>query len=553
MSTAADVNVRLRQAPLGSTVAWPKVATGVIARSEIKFVLLIAAAVGALTSLPYAIGWRLDARETVFTGVLAHDTDSNNYLAYANQAASGSWLFHNPMTGEPHRAVFFNLEWLVIGRIAASLHISLPATTSLLRLLCIGLMSLGIYWLSTFVLRDTLVRRAAVVAIMTGGGFGWLAAVHLFHVRLDSSYFLDLSNANLFPFYWALKVPHFLVSETFVVFGLCCFLRGEQRGLTRDYIAAGACYLAAGGCRPYDMLYLMAATALYLVFSCARSRAIRGVTLIRTLPLLMCFPLLIYYYWIFKVHPVFRWWSLPGRPAPAPWILALGFGLPFLLLVTAASRLRSRHLDQSASFLLSGLITAVCLAYLHHFLHFAFQFATNILAPTVMLALISWETTLSRLKQRAGGRALIAGILVINSFTSIALTGQVVLLTRRGDFRLDAKLVEAYSWINSHSASSDLVLADYENSNHIPQYSHNNVFCGYANAVNFPEKLKAMDQFFSPGVSNSFRQELVSRNAVHFLFVTMAEQQSLGLSNAPFLREVFRNRRAVIFEARAVN
>src|SRR5689334_6539850 len=105
MSTAADVNVRLRQTPLGSAVAWPKVATGVVARSEIKFVLLIAAAVGALTSLPYAIGWRLDARETVFTGVLTHDTDSNNYLAYANQAASGSWLFHNPMTGEPHRAV----------------------------------------------------------------------------------------------------------------------------------------------------------------------------------------------------------------------------------------------------------------------------------------------------------------------------------------------------------------------------------------------------------------------------------------------------------------
>src|SRR5207245_4549162 len=131
-----------------------------------------AVVVGLMTSLPYAIGWGLADRNTLFTGVLVHDTDSNNYLAYGNEAASGSWLFHNPMTGEPHRAVFFNLEWLAIGKTAYLLHISLPAATNLMRLLCIGLMSFGIYWLSTFIFRQKFLRRIALAAIMTGGEFG---------------------------------------------------------------------------------------------------------------------------------------------------------------------------------------------------------------------------------------------------------------------------------------------------------------------------------------------------------------------------------------------
>jgi hypothetical protein len=305
MSPAAQIQTLCTEKLSGPIFTFPKKSSlvGTISRSEFGFILLCAVVVGLMTSLPYTIGWSLADRDTIFTGVLAHDTDSNNYLAYGNEAASGSWLFHNPMTGEPHRAVFFNLEWLAIGKTAYLLHISLPAATNLMRLLCIGLMSFGVYWLSAFVSEDKVVRRVALAAIMTGGGFGWIVAVHLLHVPLNSSYFLDLSNANLFPFHWALKIPHFLVSETFVVFGLCFFLRGEHRGLVCDYLAAGVCYLAAGCCRPYDMLYLMASTGLFLIYSSVRSRAVGSF--IRMLPILLCLPLLLYYYWIFKVHPFF--------------------------------------------------------------------------------------------------------------------------------------------------------------------------------------------------------------------------------------------------------
>src|SRR5581483_9407585 len=174
-----------------------------------------------------------------FSGVLQHSADSNNYLAYVHQSQSGQWLFYNPMTAESHAAVFFNLEWLAIGKLAWLLRISPAAATNVLRICFIALMSYGVYWLSSFFLCTRLVRRIALIVIMTGGGFGWIAAVHLLHVKLDSSYFIDLSNGNLFPFYWALKLPHFMFSETCAVFGFCFFFRVERRATMSNYWVAG--------------------------------------------------------------------------------------------------------------------------------------------------------------------------------------------------------------------------------------------------------------------------------------------------------------------------
>jgi len=236
---------------------------GTIPRSEIKFIVFFTLLLGVVTSLPYALGHLVSFPGTVFTDVLHHSVDTGNYFAYANQAASGKWLFRNPMTPEPHRAVFFNLEWLATGKLSSWLHISLPLAMNILRLLCLGLMCYGVYWLSTFLLLGPLMRRIALVGTMAGGGFGWLATLHLFHVPINSSYFLDLTNPNFFLFYWVLKLPHFLVSESFVVLGFCFFLRAERDGRARSYVGAGLCYVVAGACRPYDMLFAMPATALY--------------------------------------------------------------------------------------------------------------------------------------------------------------------------------------------------------------------------------------------------------------------------------------------------
>lgn len=550
---ALSTGVRWLDFSKSDVLATESLPAGIVSRAELRFVTLLFLLLSLVTSAPYLLGWHLSFPNQVFTGVLEHSFDANNYLAYVAQARSGDWLFYNPMTAEPHRAVFFNFEWLMMGKIARWFQVTLPAATNLVRLLFVALLTYAVYWYSSFFLYSMLVRRIGLVMIMLGGGFGWIAAVHLLHIPLNSSYFIDLSNANLFPFYWILKLPHFLVSATFGVLGLCFFLRAEQHRSSRHYCAAGLFFALAGTCRPYDMLYLMLATSLYLVCDSSRKHSFKFIFL-RLLPNFICLPVLAYYYWIFTIHPVFRWWSLPGGPGPAPWLLMTGFGITSLLLLISIPKFLRRGPDDRSLFLYSAVFTAITLSYLHIFLHFAFQFATNILIPLVLLVLLHWEDSICQLHRSRRGRVLVAVALLFNSLTAIALTGNSWLLVKRGDFRIDANLLQAYAWLDSHSDPHEIILADYQNSNLLPQYTHNRVFCGYYNAVHFSDKSKALDLFFSANPKESARLELLTSNNIHFILTSGAEAQVFySLAEHNPITEVFHNKSVQVFYAHATN
>jgi hypothetical protein len=520
--------------------------------SELKFVICFAGALSILTTLPYVVAYVAPSHGTVFSGVLDHSYDTNNYLAYVHQSESGSWLFHNPMTAEPHRPVFFNLEWLVMGKVGALLHLSPAAAMNFCRVLCVVLMCVAVYWLSSFLFENAFTRKIALVASLAGGGFGWISAVHLLHIRLDSSYFLDLTNANFFPFYWTLRLPHFLASEMFVILGLCCFLRGEFEGRMSDYVISGLCYIAAGTCRPYDMLFLMTSTALFLVQSYFNPRKASQSLAIRAVPIAMCVPVLGYYYWIFKIHPIFRWWSLPGLPGPSPWLLSLGFGMSFLLLPYAVWKIYRNGLSYPGLLMACCLISALVLSYLHSLLHFSFQFATNILVPLVMLALLGLDDSIQAMRaKRVWGTVAVAGILLVNSLTSIALTGQAVVLAVRGEYAIDSGLLAAYRWIDAHAESTDVIFADLYNANMMPQYIRSRVFCGYGNAVRADEKLKDLQNFFAPTTSQEFRENLLRNNPIQYVLLTSAQAESLGrLFESPSSTMVFKNDSAMIFALR---
>jgi len=549
MSTAPKVTPELaRQASQVAPQAPPH-QYGIISRDEYKFLAAFALLLCAVTTVPYAYGYLVSVPGTQFTGLMERSYDSNNYLAYIHQAASGKWLFRNPMTPEPHRAVFFNLEWLAIGKVASVLHLSLTTANSLARLFCLVLMCWGVYWLASFLFSDVLMRRIALIATMAGGGFGWIVAVHLLHVRLDSSNFLDLM-IPFFPFYWALKVPHFLVSQSFVVLSMGFFLCAEGSKSRSHYVAAGLCSIVAGACRPYDMLFLMAAMTLFIAGSYLSNGEPRATTVItRTVPVWICIPLLGYYVWIFKIHPVFRYWSLPGAAPPSAWLFCVTYGMAFLLLPFAVWGLIRHGLGKAGLFLVISLITAIVLCEMHRLFHFSFQFGTNIPVPLILIVLLGLKTTILRWNDVGKwGTASIVGLLLVNSFTSIALAGQDVVLIRRGEYRADIQMLNAYSWLNDHTQANDVILADFDHSNELPHVVQSKVYCGYINAVNLDGKIWAVNQFMDPKTPAVFRQKLLSENSIAFVLLTPQQAQELGaFTESSLIKEVFRNNAAVIF------
>jgi hypothetical protein len=221
-----------------------------------------------------------------------------------------------------------------------------------------------------------------------------------------------------------------------------------------------------------------------------------------------------------------------------------------LFLLASIPKLGRVESNRTIAFPICALSAAIVLTYSHHFFHFAFQFATNILVWACILILIRIEGSALRLWRESWGKVLIACVLALNAFTSIALTAQAVLLARTGAFQIDASLLNAYAWLDKHSQRRELVMADYENSNQIPQYTHNTVFCGYDNAVRFEEKSKEVEQFFTAATPDNFRKELLRQNAIRFIVVNNNEEPRLrGLQDVGLVHEVFRNQSTAIYYA----
>jgi len=548
MSTAPNFLPEVATETSHDAQRTPSPAYGIISTGEFKFIVALALLLCVVTTVPYAYGYLLSVPGTQFTGMMERSYDLNNYFAYIHQAASGKWLFRNPMTPEPHRAVFFNLEWLVIGKVASALHLPLAVAYSLARLFCLALMCWGVYWLASFLFRSVLMRRIALLATMAGGGFGWIAAVHLLHIPLDSANFLDLTNPY-FPFFWALKAPHPLISQSFVILSMGFFLSAERSMGLSHYVAAGLCSIAAGSCRPYDMLFLMVAMTVFIAASYRKNGGARASTVVlRTLPMWICIPLLAYYFWIFKMHPVFRYWSLPGAAPPTTWLICVAYGATFLLLPFAIWGLIRNGFGDAGLFLTLSLITAIVLSEMHSVFHFSSQFGSNIPVPLILIVLLGLEPAILRLSTRKWGIATILGLLVLNSFTSIALASQDVVLIRRGEYRANTQLLRLYSWLNDHTRANDIILADFDRSNEIPQFVQSKVYCGYINAVNLHDKLWAVRQFLDPKTPNVFRERLLTDNKIAFILLTPEEERTLEVfAESSEVKQGFRNNAGVIF------
>ena len=364
---------------------------------EFGFVGSSALGLALVTSIPYALGHVISRSGSRFNGNLVFDADMNSYFAFVRQSAAGQWLFHNAMTPEPHQPVFFNLEWLVVGKLASLLGNSVELAFQVERLVSIFLLCFGLYWLCCFLFSTVLMRRLVFAAVSLGGGFGWLLYVPGLGGRLPETAFLD-TYAGIHPFFWMLLQPHFLIAQALAVFTLCFILRAESRGTASDYVLAALCCVLAGSMRPFEMLYLVAAIFSYILVRTVREGASRSPSrlLLRSLVLLVPLPLLLYYVWLFTVHPVFRWWGVQNiAPPPGVPNLVASLGLAVILLTVGLGKLlESGKLPPPHLLIVCCFVASLALIYSYPLLTFTFQFTTTLLIPTVLLGAMTLEMRL---------------------------------------------------------------------------------------------------------------------------------------------------------------
>lgn len=427
--------------------------------------LLLAVAVLALTAIPYSVAPRRAPPGTVFSGHLQYNEDLNVYYTFIRQGSEGRWLFANRATHLDHDPAFFNLEWLAVGRVAAL--VGQERAFQVWRAAGAIAVLLGFMALARTALPRPRQRRVALLMCATGGGFGWLAGARP----------LDLS-MGIHPFVQILWNPHFSLSVGLFLLFAASYAQGERVGGARWYGAAAALAFADGLVRPYDLITLFAALPLFLALDALHTRSLRRPAL-RCLPLIACAPLLFYYVWLFRVHPVFRYWSDQGVMPAAPLAGELaGLGLAGLLLLVRLSLLRRMPLRGPIERLLLAWLAAVVLLIhanrlpaLSGLMPYSPQLWTTLMPPVILLGLAPWRL-------RPGW--LVAILLALNAASSATLLAREYRLAGSDSTQLlRTSYLGAFRWLEQNAGEDDMVVCSYPTGNRFARRAPVRVVLGH--------------------------------------------------------------------------
>ncbi len=92
---------------------------GTVSRREWRRVMLFAALVMLVTTIPYLVGWLSQGDDWEFGGFLFGVDDGYSYLAKMRIGARGDWLFTLRYTSEPHDGALLFLPYILLGKLTA--------------------------------------------------------------------------------------------------------------------------------------------------------------------------------------------------------------------------------------------------------------------------------------------------------------------------------------------------------------------------------------------------------------------------------------------------
>ena len=218
-------------------------------RREWLVALAIAFVALALAQIPYALGYAFARPGFQFTGILMNPEDAQSYFAKMLQGFDGAWLYTIPFMTEDHAPAFLGGFYLLLGRLARVLGLSLETMWHAARVVCdLGLFLATFDFIARFTrdpstaLRTRALWTAYLLALF-GSGLGWILFL------LNQPYWLDwfpvdfkMPEAHLF--FTALTFPHSAFGTTMLLVSLGAVERALTRASWRAALTASIANLA---------------------------------------------------------------------------------------------------------------------------------------------------------------------------------------------------------------------------------------------------------------------------------------------------------------------
>lgn len=485
-----------------------------------------------LTCLPYALAYAIVPPQARFVGTAYNIDDYCNYLSWVRQTMDGRFFFHNQFTTAPQHDLEFNLFFWVLGRVAASLHLSPQAALQMAR---IGggaaLLSVVYKFFCIAVPRNARARVTAFGFVCLAGGWGWLQWP-VWHDKNLSGSPVDAWQPEALTFLTMYTSALMTVSTALIVAALYCLLRGEQTGRMRYAVWAGLCGAVLGNIHSYDVLHLAAAWGLFLVAWTVlrRGRGVGASWKRGLLALGLTLPTTVYEYMVLQRETVFRARAAVPTLSPAFWHYALGYGIVFVLAVLVLPRLVHRLRTEQTEFAdVQTTLAVLCwavggLAVIY--LHVAFQrkmiMGTHI--PLCLLAGVGAALITKELQPRARAFALAALVLLSLPTSLLFLSRDMAHITENRSeteqrpFLPDA-LVDCYAWLRTHTPPMAAVVGFPNLCTALPGFAGRTVWAGHwGETPQYGAKVSEFAHFSEADTPDSERRAFLAATHAQYLF-----------------------------------
>jgi hypothetical protein len=541
-----------------------------VSRREILGAIGIAAVVVAMSSVPYLLGYIAAPADTEFGGFVTDPDDGFSYLAKMRQGAWDGWRYRIPFTTEEHQGAYVYTLYVALGKLSASLSLSLMLTYQLARVVASFAMLLSAYLLISVFLETREARIIAYLLVCFSSGLGWLVLLLTQSPTLMGLPPIDFWLMEAYSFFTLFTFPHasaaVAILLAFWVLALRYLTTFRLSTLLWSLLALlGLCVIHPFMALPVDGTLGVYAMLLLVVRRRLPRRELLAILTWALTPI----PLIAYYLSALMSDPVLRSWATQNvLPTPPLVHIVVGYGLVLMLAMMGTVRV-IRQRAEKRLLLVAWAASALLLAYaplplqrrMVEGLHVSLCILAAIgLAESLLPRALrsDWLTRFARWRgyRTDGLRRFLAFAVIVATFpsnlyllvsaSSIALQHDPALFHGRHE-------VEAIAWLKDNTRHSDKVLASYEMGRLIPAVAGNIVFMGHkVETVQVERKKELAASFFQGDTSDDFRRAFLTEYGIRYVFHGPRERQlgDFEPSRCEYLAPAYRNPDVTIYRVR---
>lgn len=525
-------------------------------RNQRTAALAVAAAALVLSSLPYLVAYLTAPNDRVFMGIVSSVPDWSQYLAWL-RAFGERVVIDNVLTCEPASPAFFNIQWLLLGRLANLLPVAV--VLQLFRLATTALF----LWL-TYRTCDEYFRQrggapakwAAWLLINFSAGLGWFWVVEK---RLSGAlrYPMDVYVYEPVSFQNMLVFPHFLLAAALLLVIFRCAARAIEERKSGYVLLAALGALFLGLAHAYDLIIVYGVLGVFVLCLFRRDGFSWRPLLVVALIGIVSAPPPLYFVYLTTSDPLWRQvlsqFKNAGVFTPSPLHLLMLLGVPLLLTLATWRNVVPRQWPSSWPLLVRvWAIVNLPLLYIPtdyqiHMLS-GWQIPLGLLAAEGVFAIIAprlaargWlndEPGPRRFQLTSWGLVLLLFALAVPTNLYLLAWRVLEVLKVQHTHYLYRDETDALAWLDANSDDDDVVMGSVVVTEYVPFLAGNKVQAGHwAQTVRYEDRKSEVKKFFDTRTREPMRRAILARCNVAYLLYGR-EERALGDFNpaaAPYL------------------